>query len=108
MIQIDRRPLYDLSVGMSKYIKDLQDRKRNETELQVRFEAPNKSTIASQPAKKTKVKKHLSIASPSGTYERESRWEGATLQIVKLTTKLNFICRLLTERTLARLAVLSL
>jgi hypothetical protein len=32
----------------------------------------------------TKVKKHLSIASPSGTYERESRWEGATLQIVKL------------------------
>jgi hypothetical protein len=74
----------DLSVGMSKYIKDLQDRKGNETELQVRFEAPNESTIASQPAKKTKVKKHLSVASPSGTYERESRWEGATLQIVKL------------------------
>jgi len=47
-------------------------------------EAPNESTIASQPAKKTKVKKHLSIASPSGTYERESQWEGATLQIVKL------------------------
>jgi hypothetical protein len=74
----------DLSAGMSNYIKDLQERMGSERELQVRFEAPNDSTIESEPAKKTKAKKRVNMASPSGTYERESQWEGATLKIVKL------------------------
>lgn len=74
----------ELSVGMRKYIEDLQariDQTGNE-KAQVSFETPNQSTIQSKPATKTKVKKHVSTASPSGTYERESQWEGATLQIV--------------------------
>jgi hypothetical protein len=56
----------DLSAGMSNYIKDLQERMGSERELQVRFEAPNDSAIESEPAKKTKAKKRVNMASPSG------------------------------------------
>jgi hypothetical protein len=80
----------DLSDGMRNYIKDLQERKCNreacdpDNEIKVSFEAPDQSTIESEPATKSKMKKHLSTASPSGTYVREGQFDRATLEIDEL------------------------
>ncbi len=81
----------ELTKLMKDYVTDLQSRKSDVT-VNLKFLPPNKSTIAyaretkSQSKTKAKAtsKRSISVASPVGTYHRESQWDGGTLQIVKL------------------------
>jgi hypothetical protein len=79
----------ELTKPMKDYVANLKSRKSDVT-TKVMFQPPNKSTIAyvsdtkSKANTKTGSKKNISVASPSGTYSRESQWDGGTLQIVKL------------------------
>jgi hypothetical protein len=81
----------ELTKPMKEYVADLQSRKTNVT-VNLKFQPPNKSTIASVAVTQSKAKTNakaatkrpISFASPVGTYHRESQWDGGTLQIVKL------------------------
>jgi hypothetical protein len=76
----------ELSKPMKNFIVDLQKRKGGSAS-KLKFEAPDQSTIAAVEAPKTVAKKHpkqLNLTSPTGTYERPSKWDDGTLQVVKL------------------------
>lgn len=73
---------------MQSWIAALRER-RHETgssaaRMSVSLEAPGKTTITSTKYQKVGVKKNLKTGTPTGTYERASRWDGAELQVKSL------------------------
>jgi hypothetical protein len=72
----------DLSPSMQAFVDSVSDT--------IVFEAPNQSTIKLKQTKKV-VKKNLNLTTPTGTYEREQKWNEATLKVIALPgNKLKF------------------
>jgi len=67
----------ELSPSMKKYVSLLQP------DHKVTFEAPNQSAIKLM-LPESRVKRRISYASPTGTYERKGQWDHATLKIAKI------------------------
>ena len=76
-----------LSRSMQSFIADLRDR-RHESDpadkMTLKFEAPNQSSIAVAKSERTEAPKNLKVSTPTGTYERKSKWDDATLQVKSL------------------------
>lgn len=80
----------ELTPSMSAYIKDLRSRRQDDL-LKLVFKLPGKSATKVASSKSKTVAKNIKTTSPTGTYDRDSKWDGATLKVLKLNgNKLKF------------------
>jgi len=80
----------ELTASMSAFIADLKSRRQN-LAWKVVFQSPGKPTTKTSSTKSKTVVRNITTASPTGTYSRDSQWDGATLKVLKLNgNKLKF------------------